>query len=102
VGREGGAAAFSSPTGWVWVSGCGKPWNPSPRGLEREQSRFPGPHRRQGQQILALGHHRTLLDTVEELRTGGGSGGGPVCPGQKGEGAGGEGAGWFPRGRESG
>ena len=33
--------------------------------------RVPGPHGSQGQQILALGHFRTLLDTAEELRTGG-------------------------------
>lgn len=31
--------------------------------------RVPEPHGVQGQQVLALGHRRTLLDTTEELRT---------------------------------
>ena len=57
------------------VSGCRKPWDPSQQGgggLGREQSRMPGLHGGQGQQVLALGHHRTSLDTAEELRMGGG------------------------------
>jgi hypothetical protein len=50
------------------------------KGVEREQSGVPGLHRSQEQQVLALGHHRMLLDTEEELRTGRGPGGSSVCP----------------------
>jgi hypothetical protein len=57
-----------------WEPGCGRPQNPvlGRVGVEREQSGIPGPHGVQGQQVLALGHHRTSLDNSEELRTGGG------------------------------
>ena len=41
-------------------------------GVEREQSRVPGPHGSQGRQVLALGHHKMSLDTAEKLRMGGG------------------------------
>ena len=72
---------------------------PQSEGMGREQSGVPGPHGGQGRKVLALGHQRTSLDTVEELRTGapppaptrGGSG-----PGLKGKKGLGGGAGWFP------
>ena len=51
---------------WLWEA-----TEPQSAGVEMEQSGVPEPHRVQGQQVLALGHHRMLLDTVEELRTGG-------------------------------
>lgn len=55
-------------------------------GVRREQSGVPGPHRGQNQQVLALGHRRRLLYTMEELRTDGGPKGsvGSVSPIAKG------------------
>jgi hypothetical protein len=56
-------------------------------GVGREQSRVPGPRGGQGQQVLALGHHRTSLNTEKELRMGEDSQGGSGSK-QKGKGGG--------------
>jgi hypothetical protein len=48
---------------WLWEA-----TEPQSVGVEREQSGIPGPHGVQGQQVLALGYHRTSLDTTEDLR----------------------------------
>jgi hypothetical protein len=64
----------------------------------------PGPHGVQGQQVLALGHHRTSLNTEVELITCGDLGAAWSVPRPKGEGVGvgGEKAlGWFLHWRES-
>jgi hypothetical protein len=82
---------------WLWEA-------PEPQfsGVEREQSGVPGPQRAQERQVLALGHRRMSLNTVEELRISGG----PlpkvtVALGRKEKRGVGEGSGWFLNGRES-
>jgi hypothetical protein len=65
---------------------------PQSSGVEREQSKVPGPHGSQRRQVLALGHCRTSLDTTKKLRIGGGPRGasGPGLKGKRAkEGAGG-------------
>jgi hypothetical protein len=69
LGRQTRGTAVRSPHSPRWMSGCGKPQNPSPWGVEREQSEVSGPHGGHRRQVLALGHCKMSLDTAEELRT---------------------------------
>ena len=68
-----------SPHCWVGVLRW-KAMEPQSEGVGREQSRIPGPHRSQGKQVLALGHHRMPLDTLEVVRKSGGSRDGWLSP----------------------
>lgn len=44
LGRQTQRTASSSPHGPGCVSGCVKPWNLNPQGMDREQSQVSGPH----------------------------------------------------------
>lgn len=81
-----------------WASGCAKSRISSLQGVKRKQSRVPGFHGSQGQQILVLGHHRMSQYTTEELRMGGTPGAVKPAQHRREKRAGGGGPGWFPRG----
>ena len=65
---------------WLWEA-----MEPQFTGVEREQSEVPGLYESQGRQVLAVGHLRTLIDSTEELRMGGGPRRGSVCAGAEGK-----------------